>query len=290
MSITIFHDKDCKGASQTVTGNLRDLKGMPADKPGSTRMTGTRDAMLMFKNDDWHGGALYLNGAQTVTDLGSDKEGGRFGFGNVVRSIRLTPFTVDLNVTVVTNGDDLPSIWPTTWWADFVIRDVVTRANTYLLAENALLRMEIARITYRDDPKQFNISGTEGWSFPGEWKRAGEIDMIVINRFEKEEKVGRTPRPCFGQALVVSARAIISGVDTVLNNDFMAMTLVHELGHYLGLGHGTANGDSNNIMFETGTLSTDTPILPTLSLWNDQVREMQDRLANNLARKNDREE
>ena len=70
----------------------------------------------------------------------------------------------------------------------------------------------------------------------------------------------------------------------------MAMTLVHELGHYLGLGHRTANGDQNNIMFETGTLSTDTPILPTLSLWNDQVREMQDRLANNLARKNDREQ
>src|SRR5262245_4885458 len=108
----------------------------------------------------------YLNGAQTVTDLGSDKEGGRFGFGNVVRSIRVTPFTVDLNVTVVTNGDDLPSIWPTTWWADGVIRDVVTRANNYLLAQNALLRMEIARITYRDDPKQFNI-GYRGLVLPG---------------------------------------------------------------------------------------------------------------------------
>ncbi|MBD0372048.1 MAG: hypothetical protein ICV60_14500 [Pyrinomonadaceae bacterium] len=250
-------------------------------------MSDVRDAALLFKNDDWHGGALYLNGAQTVTDLGSAKAGGRFGFGNVVRSIRVTPFFVNLNVSIVTSGDDLPGIWPTTWWAEGVVKDVVERANAYLLAQNALLQMEIARITFRDDPKQFNISGTEGWAFPSAWKNRGELDVIVVNHFAKEGKAGRTPRPCFGQALVMAAKVTIDGVDTVLTNELLAITLVHELGHYLGLSHGTANKDSNNIMFPDGST---TDVLSGKSLWKDQIREMQDRLANNLARKSDRKE
>ena len=285
MSITIFRDKKCEGASQTVTSDLRDLKGMPADKPGSIRMTDVRDAVLLFKNDDWHGGALYLNGAQTVSDLGSGKDGGRFGFGNSVRSIRISPFCVELNVSIVTHGEDLPGIWPTTWWAEGVVKDVVQRANGYLLAQNALLQMEIARITFRDDPKHFNVAGIEGWAFPSEWKRAGEIDVVVINSFAKESKAGRTPRPCFGKALVMAATATIEGVSTALANEFLAITLVHELGHYLGLTHATANKDTSNIMFDDGALNDD---LSDKSLWNDQIREMQDRLANNLARKGDR--
>lgn len=39
MTITIFKDHDCKGPSQVVSGNLADLKGQPADKPGSIRLT-----------------------------------------------------------------------------------------------------------------------------------------------------------------------------------------------------------------------------------------------------------
>jgi hypothetical protein len=287
MTITIFRDKECKGASQTVTGDLRDLKGMAADKPGSIRMTDVRDAVLMFKNDDWHGGALYLNGAQTVSDLGSKKAGGRFGFGNVVRSIRVSPFIIKLNVSIVTDGDDLPSIWPTTWWAEGIIKDVVKRANAYLLGQNALLQLEIARITFRDDPKHFNISGTEGWRFPSAWKQPGELDLIVVNDFGKEGKGGRAPLPCFGKTLAIAANTTIDGVNTVLTSENLAITLIHELGHYLGLSHGTANKDPNNIMFADTALQD---VLSGKSLWNDQVREMQDRLANNVSRKGDRKE
>src|SRR5687768_6324135 len=99
MTITIFKDKDCKGASQTVTTDVADLKNQPADKPSSIRLTGD-EAVLLFKNDDWHGGALYIRGPITVSDLGSAKEGGRFGFGNSVRSIRRSSFSVDLNINI----------------------------------------------------------------------------------------------------------------------------------------------------------------------------------------------
>ncbi len=285
MTITIFKDKDCKGPSMTVSGNIRDLKGMAADKPGSIRMTDVRDAIVLFKNDDWHGGACFLNGKQTVTDLGSAKEGGRMGFGNSVRSVRVTPFTLRLNVTVVTNGDELPGIWPSQIWADFVIKDIVNRVNIYLLAQNALIELEIARISYRNDPKQYDLSGTEAWSFPGDWKRSGEVDLIVVNRFGKDGKVGRTTMPCFGQTVVVAVRGDASDNSTLLVNEDIAAIMMHELGHYLGLGHGTADKDAGNIMFPTLTLGTQ---LSALALRNDQVREMQDRLANNLSRKGDR--
>ena len=212
MTITIFEDKDCKGASCTVTTNLSDLKGTPADKPGSIRMTDVRDAVLMFKNEEWHGGALYLNGAQTVSDLGSDKAGGRFGFGNSIRSIRITPFTVDLNISIVSSGPDLPGIWPTRWWAEGVVSDIVTRANNYLMAQNALLQLNIARIVFRDDAKQFSLSELESWSFPSAWKNSGEIDMIIVDQFSKEGKAGLGKKPCFGKTLIAAAKPLKTGL------------------------------------------------------------------------------
>jgi hypothetical protein len=67
----------------------------------------------------------------------------------------------------------------------------------------------------------------------------------------------------------------------------MANVLVHEIGHYLGLSHGSANDNANNIMFDSytqGSGFTGKLLLP------DQIREMHDRLANNISRKGDRDE
>ena len=112
MAITMFQKDDFEGKSQTISGNVRDLKGMPADKPGSIKLSDDDEAAVLFKNDDWHGGALYIRGQKNVSDLGKDNEGGRFGFGNSVRSIRVTPFSVDLNITVVRDEDNkLPTGW-----------------------------------------------------------------------------------------------------------------------------------------------------------------------------------
>jgi len=285
MTITIFRDKDCKGPSQVVSGNIRDLRDMPADKPGSIRMTDVRDAILLFKNDEWHGGALYLNGAQTVGDLGSAQDGGRFGFGNCVRSVRVTPFKLRLNVTLVTSDGKLPGLWPNETWSDAALTDIVTRVNNYLLAQNALLALEIARTTCREDPKQYELAGLEGWSFPGAWKNPNEVDLIVVNRFGKDGKPGRATSPCFGETIVIAPRADFGDDSVVLTNEDLARTLMHELGHYLGLGHGTADKTEGNIMFKSHDLGT---VLTSLSLWKDQVREMQDRLANHLSRKGDR--
>ncbi len=49
MPITLFEDHDCKGKgnSQVVAGNIADLKGKPAEKPGSLRLTQDGEAVLL---------------------------------------------------------------------------------------------------------------------------------------------------------------------------------------------------------------------------------------------------
>jgi hypothetical protein len=79
MTITIFEDENCRGQSRTVSGNIADLKGQRADKPSSIEMTSDSEEVLLFKNDDWHGGVLYLRGPRTVADLGKKDDGASSG-------------------------------------------------------------------------------------------------------------------------------------------------------------------------------------------------------------------
>jgi Metallo-peptidase family M12B Reprolysin-like len=288
MTITIFKDKDCKGKSQTVTNDMADLKDQPADKPSSIRLTGGNEAVLLFKNDDWHGGALYIRGPMTVSDLGSGKEGGRYGFGNSVRSIRRTSFSVDLNVNIVTDsGDRMPGIWKDRAQAEASVRNIVSLANGFLADKRALLKCEIARVRFRLDTKQFDLSNAESWAFPGEWKEKDEVDVIVVNRFSKEEVGGRAKLPCFGQTLVIAAMAnMSSGPDEAMTDEDLANVFAHELGHYFGLTHNTADDKQNNIMFEDFSLGEP---LSGRTIWVDQIRELQDRLANHHTRRGDRD-
>jgi Metallo-peptidase family M12B Reprolysin-like len=286
MSITIFEDKDCKGKSQAISGNIADLKNDPADKPSSIRLTSDTEAVLLFKNDDWHGGALYIRGPKTVSDLGSAQEGGRYGFGNSVRSVRVTPFQLDLNVTVVRDEDDnLPGDWKTQPQAKADIEAMVAAANDFYADERALLKLDIARITYRTAKNLFAISKLEQIVLPGEWTERGEVDVVFVHRFTKEGTIGRAFFPCWGQSVVV-AKIVneTKGPDEKLTTDEMAVTLVHELGHHLGLSHNTANDNSNNLMFP----SLSNASLASYLLTPDQIREIQDRLANNISRRGER--
>ena len=146
-----------------------------------------------------------------------------------------------------------------------------------------MLNLEVARITYRDDSDHFNLSNVESWAYPSAWKEKGEVDVIFVNRFEKEGVGGRTKMPCFGKTVVVAFVGNLEDApDKVMNTEDVANILVHEIGHYLGLGHGTADKDTDNIMFEDFAIGTP---LPGRELWVDQVREMQDRLANDISRR-----
>jgi len=286
MTITIFEKDKFEGKSQRVSGNVRDLKGQAADKPGSIKLTDDDEAVLLFKNDDWHGGALYIRGPKNVADLGKDSDGGRFGFGNSIRSIRLTPFQVDLNATVVRNEDNkLPSGWSSEAQAKADINSMVAQANAFYADKRALLKLTVARITFRTNKNLFAISKLEQIFLPGEWTEKGELDVVFTNRFTKEGVIGRAFFPCWGESVVV-AKIVnsTSGPDYALSLDEMAAVMVHETGHHFGLSHATGNDNPKNLMFPSLSVSS----LSDALLTPDQIREMQDRLANNLARKGER--
>jgi hypothetical protein len=286
MTITIFKDHNCKGKSQVVGRNLADLKDQPADKPGSIRLTGDDEAVLLYKNDDWKGGALYIRGPKTVQDLGKADDGGRFGFGNSVRSVRITPFWVDLNVTIVKDAKgNLPGNWKTLPEARAEIDAMVAQVNDFFTERRALLQLVVARVNTRTDDKRFAISLGEQMTLPGEWTQRGEVDVVFVHRFSKEGALGRATFPCFGQAVVLAKMSNPSaGADSPLETDLMAYVLAHELGHHFGLAHGTSNDNSGNLMFPTAKLNS----LDNALLWPDQIREMHDKLANNISRKGER--
>jgi hypothetical protein len=286
MTITIFRDHDCKGRSQVVSRNIADLKDDPADKPGSIRLTDDDEAVLLFKNDDWRGGALYVRGPKTVDDLGKADEGGRFGFGNSVRSIRITPFQIDLNVTVVSDArGNLPGNWASRPAAKAEIEAIVAAVNDFLTRRRALLQLAIARITHRTDDRRFALSLAENLTLPGDWTERGEVDVVFVHRFTSEPTLGRAMFPCFGQALVVAKLLNAeNGPDTAQTTDQMALTLAHELGHHFGLSHATANDNSGNLMFPSAVLKS----LEHALFWPDQIRELHDRLANNISRRGER--
>ena len=287
MAIRLFKDKNCKDESRVVVSDLRDLKGLIADKPSSLRIDDEDETILLFKNDDWHGGALYIRGPATVTDLGSEKEGGRMGFGNSIRSVRVTPFQVDLNVTVVKDGkDNLPGDWKTQPQAKEDIHKMVDAANIFLADKRALLQLAIARITFRNSNNLFAISKLEQIVLPGEWTEKGELDVVFTHRFTKEGTIGRAFFPCGGESVVVAKRVnSVVGADTSLTLDEMAAVMMHEIGHHFGLGHGTANTEKN-LMF--ASLEQDS--LSEMWLLSDQIREMHDRLANNISRQGERKD
>ena len=72
-----------------------------------------------------------------------------------------------------------------------------------------------------------------------------------------------------------------AGAEHALSNQLMGLVLAHELGHYLGLQHNTAGGNAANLM---------APEAGGTALSVEQVEEIQQKLANALARGGDRHE
>lgn len=284
MSITIFEDTDCKGASRTISRDIADLQGQRADRPSSISLTADDEEVLLFKNDDWHGGVLYLRGPKTVGDLGKKDDGGKAGFGNSIRSIRVNPFQLDLNVIVVKNADGtLPGDWESEAAARARIDDIVKGANAFFAAHRALLVLSIARVHFKTSDKHFAMNKNEG--VPNDWTEKGEIDVIVTNRFTGDKGIlGRGMFPCWGQTVVLAATLnSASGPDQIQNVNDMVYVLVHEVGHYLGLQHRSANDNTSNIMFESMQ-----GLYKLQNLRPEQIEEMHEKLSRNIARRGDR--
>ena len=288
--ITLFQNTDFQGSNQAFAKDKRDLaKTKVGDKPSSIEMTSSQDAVLLFKRPDWKGDVMYLRGPIKIADFGDLKGRRDAGFRNSITSLRQTPFRLDLNVSVVhKSGGKLPGYLRTRAFAESVIKKMISAANKFYRDHRALLELNLECLRFRESGKLFDIGGIEGWRFPGDWKQTGAIDVVFVNSFKKKEKVGWTRSPCWGKTVAV-AGAVDLGSDNLnnLNVHSIGVTLVHEIGHYLGLSHNSALDDPTNLMYPEGDLDK---TLSDFRLFTTQIEEMHTRLAKNISRKGDRHE
>jgi hypothetical protein len=288
MAITLFQDKNFRDRSMVVTQSIADLKDVSIGKnPSSIRLTAQTESILLYTQKDWDGDVHYIRGPAEVADLGDKNAGGETGFANNVRSVRITPFRLRLNVNVIRNeSGQLPGQW-TLGTEDDHVRAIVAAMNSFFTAQRSLFTLEIARITLRTSNAKYNLSLLDQLIFPGEWKNLHEVDVMIVNQFEKDGLLGVAKFPHFGKTVMAAATFVDNdGVQRSMSDNNIAEVMAHELGHYLGLQHNTSNDNSANLMFPTTSFAG----LSNRSLSIDQIEEMQQKLANALARGGDRVE
>lgn len=276
MSITLYADSNFRGESLVIANDRATLRGTAVgNNPTSIRMTGDGDAVLLCKKRNWNGEVCYLRGKHAIADLGDPDDGGARGLGNAITSVRVKPFAVAVNVTIVTGEDGaLPGAWASRADATRDIDAIIAMANAFYADEDALLKVELGDLTFRADEKRFRMAEKEWGSIPAAWKRARSIDVVFPDTIEGAVGLGNFP--WHGKFCLVSARR-----NTVAE---MARTFVHELGHYWGLTHESGGGQAANIMTQS---DTGDPL--TASRFRDgQIQEIQQKLARNLTRQGDR--
>jgi hypothetical protein len=239
-------------------------------------MTAPDDAIVMFNREDWKGGVMYLRGVRKMPSLGQLSAGGELFKTNSVTSVRVTPFEVSLNVSVVTSNNRMPGGASSQASVESTFTKAMLLANAFFDRQRAMVRMDLARICCRENPGKFDLKRSETGRFPADWKKPGEVDVILCNTLE--DAYGQAKFPWWGKVIIVemTGRSISQ----------IARTLAHEFGHYVGLTHGTGSGQGDNLMTasDLGLAIDDTVLTP------DQIEEMQTKLARNLTRKADRGE
>jgi hypothetical protein len=275
MTMTMYENENYRGKSLVVNNDRDTLRGTNlGNNPRSIKMTSGGDAILLCNKSNWNGEVCYLRGEQEISDLNDPDKGGTRGLGNSITSLRVTPFAVSVNITIVTGEDGtLPGTWSSRTATTQDINTVISMANDFYKNENALLKVKLGDLTFRADEKRFRMSQNEWGSIPASWKVAKAIDVVFPDTIEGA--VGLGSFPWHGKFCLVSAQR-----NTV---DEMARTFVHELGHYWSLVHQT---EPVNIMTQSKTGKP----LASSRLTDGQIQGMQQMLARNLARQGDRQE
>jgi len=285
MTVTLFADKDFKGGSQSFAKNKASLKDTKVgNNPSSIKITGD-EPVLLFKKEDWKGSVLYVKGPKNVDDLGSKKAGGKSGFKNGITSLRRTPFELDLNITIVQNSKgEFPGDWTSASHAENSIGKIVGLVNGFYSDNGALLSLSIAHCTVRTDDDKFVVK-RGGADYPGSWKRSGEIDVVFVHDFKKVGTQAKSKPPGLGKSITVAAMAdFTDGTSAARPISEMARSLAHELGHYCGIHHPSANKVQKNIMFKEGNGDS----ISDRVISADQIEEMHTTLSKNIFRKGDR--
>lgn len=276
MATTLFENTNFRGTSLLVNNDRDTLRGTSlGNNPRSMKMTSDDDAILLCNKSNWNGEVWYLRGQREISDLNDPEAGGNRGIGNSITSFRVKPFTVKVNITIVTGDNgELPGKWSTRDDVQNDVNTMISMANDFYEEQKALLKVSLADLTFRADEKRFRMAAKEWGSIPASWKVAHAVDIVFPDTIE--DAVGLGSFPWHGKFCLVAAER--NSVEE------MARTFVHELGHFWGLTH--ENDNPPNIMAQS---KFGKPLTQS-RLRDGQIQEIQQKLARNLSRQGDRVE
>jgi hypothetical protein len=283
MAITLYARTKFRGDSSVISRDFADLRDLAVGRrPSSMTMTAAADAIVLFKNDDWHGGAMHRRGVHRIEDLGSRDDGGQLTFGASVASVRLTPFSFHFNITVVTNAaGTLPGGFTNLPSLTTHLTAMIDRLNAWYAREKALLETGVAQLHARADDGHFNLSGREANNFPVAWLNQGQVDLIVANGFDDGSQIGQGSFPWTGQTIVTALRRD-GPAGSLIPPGSLAMNVAHEFGHFFGSQHPPAGTAASNIMTQ-GLVDIDNRVADS-----EQIGEWHTKLARNLSRRGNR--
>lgn len=279
MSITLYSRSKFRGDAMHVNSDLPNLKDTELrGAPTSLSITADGDRLLLFRQKDYDGACIFRRGKAHISDLGDNDHGGQFGFGNTISSVRLTPFSVDLNVTFIKNGKGkLPGALSTVKDARLLAEQVVTLASA--LWQPFMLRLDLVTVEFQTDDRHFDVDLDRLVRFPLEFYKKNHVNVFFINSFKKA--LGITRPPCLGESIALT----LTHDGDVAGKEILSYTLAHEFGHHVGIHHPGAKNNPTNIM----NCPIEFPLTNIKNLSDEQVSDAHTALARNPARRGQRQ-
>lgn len=285
MSITLFGSRNFEGDRHVVRANVVDL-GTTNVRHGasSMRMTSGADKVLCFKRKDYAGDVMFRRGVQDITALGLPGQGGRIGFGDLISSVRITPFKVKVFTHIIVSEEGQNPGGLTDAQAIAFARGAAARAGQ--IWGKGLLNLDFGDHEFRRANQFYNMNGDFlallVSKFLGGWNVKEHLNVYFVNDFRN--KLGISTSPCFGDVVVYQFQNTPTANDGLQN---AGCTLAHETGHYLGIHHGSGNGANENLM----TPLPDIQPPPPAAYWTtrnnlivDQIQEVHNTLSKNISR------
>jgi len=266
MSLQLFGKPQFNGQSITVTADTPDLVTTSLNyRASSARLTNSSDRVLLFTETGFRGQVMFRRGQVNIINLGKDRgrvtpngqiHWGKNGFNNNVRSVKVTPFDVNLKYHYVydgTNGTNLPG---TPEVNDDFVDWINLAAKINEVHSSILPAFDRAMINMVKDP----IFGQIDNRFYFDMLQDRSIISDEVNQFRRDNTIGLL-RSAINVVFVndlatVAINSPLEGLDglgpeytfdpnTFLvcfvemkdnsETDNMARTLGHEIGRMLGL-------------------------------------------------------